>query len=60
MADDIGEQPGSHEPTEYHKTKAYGIGMSARETYRIHLNDLGVKGATPVPQEEYERIRAAA
>jgi MFS family permease len=33
---------------------------SARETYRVHLNDLGVKGATPVPKEEYERIRAAA
>jgi len=33
--------------------------FSARETYRIHLNDLGVKGATPVPAEEYERIRTA-
>jgi MFS family permease len=33
---------------------------SARETYRVHLNDLGVKGATPVPKEEYDRIRAAA
>jgi MFS family permease len=33
---------------------------SARETYRIHLNDLGQKDATPVPVEEYERIRAAA
>ena len=32
--------------------------FSARETYRIHLNDLGVKDATPVPQQEYERIRA--
>ncbi len=33
---------------------------TARETYRVHLNDLGVKDATPVPKEEYERIRAAA
>ena len=33
---------------------------SARETFRVHLNDLGVKGATPVPQEEYDRIRANA
>jgi MFS family permease len=32
--------------------------FSARETYRIHLNDLGVKNATPVPAAEYERIRA--
>jgi hypothetical protein len=32
--------------------------FSARETYRVHLNDLGVKGAAPVPQEEYDRIRA--
>ena len=33
---------------------------SARETYRIHLNDLGLKDAVPVPREEYERARAAA
>jgi MFS family permease len=33
--------------------------FSARETYRVHLNDLGVKGAVPVPREEYERMRAA-
>jgi len=33
---------------------------SARETYRIHLNDLGTKDAVPVPVEEYERIRAGA
>jgi MFS family permease len=33
---------------------------SARETYRIHLNDLGTKDAQPVPLEEYERLRAAA
>jgi MFS family permease len=34
--------------------------LSARETYRVHLNDLGVKGTTPVPREEYDRIRASA
>ena len=33
---------------------------SARETFRVHMNDLGVKGAAPVPREEYERIRANA
>jgi MFS family permease len=32
---------------------------TARETYRIHLNDLGTKDAVPVPQQEYERIRAS-
>ena len=32
---------------------------SARETYRVHLNDLGVKGARPVPRQEYDRLRAA-
>jgi MFS family permease len=34
--------------------------FSARETYRVHLNDLGVKGAAPVPRQEYERMRAMA
>jgi MFS family permease len=33
--------------------------FSARETYRVHLNDLGKRNATPVPREEYERIRAS-
>jgi MFS family permease len=33
--------------------------FSARETYRVHLNDLGNKDATPVPQEEYDRIRTS-
>ena len=33
---------------------------SARETFRVHLNDLGVKGTKPVPKEEYERLRAEA
>src|SRR4051812_40838494 len=33
--------------------------FSARETFRIPLNDLGVKDAPPVPAEEYERIRTS-
>jgi hypothetical protein len=32
--------------------------MSARETYRIHLNDLGKPNAVPVPKDEYDRLRA--
>jgi MFS family permease len=32
--------------------------MSARETYRIHLNDLGHKGAVPVNKQDYDRMRA--
>jgi MFS family permease len=32
---------------------------TARETYRIHLNDLGQKDAVPVPAEEYQRIRTS-
>jgi MFS family permease len=31
---------------------------SARETFRIHLNDLGMKDAVPIPREEYDRLRA--
>ena len=31
---------------------------SARETYRIHLNDLGDSSAVPVSQGEYDRLRA--
>ena len=45
----------------------FGIGIiaavsawSARETYRVHLDDLGNKNAPVVPREEYERIRIAA
>ena len=34
--------------------------LSARETYRIHLNDLGNVGATPVNKAEYDRLRAQA
>jgi MFS family permease len=33
---------------------------SARETYRVHLNDLGDKNAVPVPKPEYDRLRAQA
>ena len=33
---------------------------SARETYRIHLNDLGEPNAVPVPKAEYDRLRAAS
>ena len=30
---------------------------SARETHRIHLNDLGERGAVPVDKVEYDRLR---
>ena len=33
---------------------------SARETHRIHLNDLGQPHAQPVQREEFKRLRAAA
>ena len=32
--------------------------FTARETFRVHMNDLGVKGTQPVPKEEYDRLRA--
>jgi MFS family permease len=32
---------------------------SARETFRIHLDDLGRKDAPEVPREEYDRLRAS-
>jgi len=31
--------------------------LSARETYRVHLNDLGNANAREVPKDEYDRIR---
>ena len=31
---------------------------SAKETYRLHLNDLGHRDAVPVPKPEYDRMRA--
>jgi MFS family permease len=33
---------------------------SARETYRVHLNDLGDPGARPIPKDEYDRLRREA
>ncbi|MGI4777359.1 MAG: MFS transporter [Janthinobacterium lividum] len=33
---------------------------TARETYRVHLNDLGDKDAVAVPQTEYDRLRRQA
>ena len=30
---------------------------TARETYRVHLNDLGTPNAVPVPKPEYDRLR---
>jgi len=32
---------------------------TARETYRVHLNDLGDPNARPIPKDEYDRIRRA-
>src|ERR1700736_3629171 len=34
--------------------------LSARETYRIHLKDLGQPGAVPVDKSDYDRMRAAS
>ena len=31
--------------------------FSARETYRLHLHDLGHRGTAPVPKPEYDRMR---
>jgi MFS family permease len=31
--------------------------MSARETYRMHMKDLGHPGAVPVAKQEYDRLR---
>ncbi len=31
--------------------------MTARETYRIHLNDLGQPDAVPVDKQDYDRLR---
>jgi MFS family permease len=33
---------------------------SARETYRVHMNDLGKDDAVPVPKPEYDRLRDQA
>lgn len=37
---------------------AAAAAWSARETYRVHLNDLGHPGAVPVPKQDYDRMRA--
>jgi len=34
--------------------------LSARETYRVHMNDLGRPDAQPVDKAEYDRLRAAS
>lgn len=39
---------------------AAAAAWSARETYRVHMNDLGDPNAVPVPQAEYDRARAEA
>ena len=31
--------------------------LSARETYRLHLHDLGHRNAAPIPKAEYDRLR---
>ncbi|MDM0117036.1 MFS transporter [Variovorax sp. J22R133] len=33
---------------------------TARETYRVHMNDLGNRNAVPVPKPEYDRLREKA
>jgi len=37
---------------------AAAAAWSARETYRVHLNDLGDQNAVPVGKAEYDRMRA--
>ena len=39
---------------------AAAAAWSARETYRIHLNDLGNAAAVPVDKEQYDRLRERA
>ena len=34
--------------------------FTARETYRLRLEDLGNRNASPIPEAEYERIRLEA
>jgi MFS family permease len=36
---------------------AAAAAWSARETYRVHLNDLGHSGAVPVEKDDYDRMR---
>ena len=39
---------------------AAAAAWSARETYRVHMHDLGSPDAVPVSKDEYDRLRAAA
>ena len=42
------------------RIRAQGLTLlagDARETYRVHLNDLGDPSAKPVPKDEYDRLR---
>ena len=39
---------------------AAAAAWSARETYRVHMNDLGKPDARPIPKAEYDRLRAEA
>jgi MFS family permease len=41
-------------------TLAAFAAWTARETYRIHMNDLGNPAARPVPRDEYLRLRKVA
>jgi hypothetical protein len=34
--------------------------VTARETYRVNINDLGNPNAVPMPKADYERMRAQA
>jgi MFS family permease len=39
---------------------AAAAALSARETYRIHMNDLGQRNAVPVSKPDYDRMREQA
>jgi MFS family permease len=39
---------------------AAAAAWTARETHRVHLNDLGRPGAVPVPKPDYDRMRVQA
>jgi MFS family permease len=39
---------------------AAAAAWSARETYRVHMNDLGKPDAQPIPKAEYDLLRAEA
>jgi MFS family permease len=59
--------PGSHNVPLMIGGIAFGItvisavaAMTARETYRVHVHDLGRRDAVAVPKADYDRIRAGA